>query len=111
MSKVDFKIHIRLKKDEIFFGHGIYDLLCLVEEYESLNIASKKMGMSYSKAWRIVKKAEKELSFNLIERTVGGVKGGGSVLTQDGREFMQKYKDFTDEVNDYAVASFEKYFG
>ncbi len=111
MSEMNFTLHLRLKKEEIFFGNGIYDLLLLVEKYHSLNIASAKMGMSYSKAWKIVKKAEKELSFTILERTVGGTHGGGSVITKRGKEFMKKYEAFRNEVNENAAVVFDKYFG
>ncbi len=111
MKKINYTIHVRLKKSEIFFGNGIYELLCLVDEYNSLNTASEKMGMSYSKAWRIVKKAENELEFEILHRKVGGVAGGGSALTKRGREFIKKYEDFRKEVTDNASIAFEKYFG
>ncbi len=111
MDKIKYTLHVRLKKNEIFFGNGIYELLCLVDEHKSLNVAGKKMDMSYSKAWRIVKRAESELGFEILCRRIGGAAGGGSEVTDSGREFMQKYAEFREEVNANARILFEKYFG
>ncbi len=111
MDNINFTLHVRLKKQQIFFGNGIYELLCLVDEHKSLNIASAKMGMSYSKALKIVKKAEIELCYDILHRKVGGTTGGGSELTDKGKAFMKKYEEFRKEVNENAKISFEKYFG
>lgn len=110
MSEISCKVHVRLKKDEIFFGNGICKLLELVDLHKSLNIASKEMEMSYSKAFRIVKIAETELGYKLLERSVGGPSGGGSVLTADGHIFLQTYKAFRSEVEVSTQKIFEKYF-
>lgn len=45
------------------------------------------MGLSYSKALRLVQHAEKELGFALTCKTIGGRGGGGSTLTAEARQF------------------------
>ena len=64
-----------------FFGEGPCRLLHLIEETGSLRSAAAQMGLSYSKALRLVQHAEKELGFALPCKTIGGRGGGGSTLT------------------------------
>ena len=61
-----------------FFGNGPMRLLQLIGETGSLRGAAQQMGLSYSKALAIVKRAEAELGFALTEKTIGGRGGGGS---------------------------------
>jgi molybdate transport system regulatory protein len=74
------KIHVMLCDDigERFFGEGPCRLLHRIEETGSLRAAAQAMGLSYSKALRMVKRAEKELGFALTRKTIGGRGGGGS---------------------------------
>ena len=62
---------------ERFFGEGPCRLLHLIEETGSLRSAAAQMGLSYSKALRLVQHAEKELGFALTCKTIGGGGGGG----------------------------------
>lgn len=110
MKDIECRIHVRLKTDTIFFGNGLCTLLELVEVHKSLRIASKEMGMSYSKSLRVVKIAERELDFLILERTIGGPTGGGSALTPEGKAFLTKYQAFRDEVNESMQIIFDKYY-
>lgn len=102
---------VRLYKKDKFFGPGVAQLLTLVEQKGSLRMAAGKMGMAYSKAWRLIKTAEEEAGFAFISSKVGGKNGGGAVLTPDGKAFLQKYLDFAAEVQAGAQVAFQKYFG
>jgi molybdate transport system regulatory protein len=80
------------------FGDGPYELLKRVDETHSLHRAAKEMGMAYSKAWRLIGAMEKRLGFPLIERKVGGLSGGGSRVTSQGKELMKRYNHFQKDV-------------
>lgn len=79
---------------ERFFGEGPYRLLEGVDRAGSLRSAAMEMEMSYTKALRLVKRAEEALGFPLTERTVGGKGGGGSRLTPQAKEFMEQYETY-----------------
>lgn len=79
-----------------FFGEGPYKLLCAIEETGSLRAAAASMALAYSKAIKMISNAEKALGFPLTMRSIGGKSGGGSVLTAEGREWLEKYKSFRD---------------
>jgi molybdate transport system regulatory protein len=108
--KLGFTLKISLKKDDSFFGYGIAQLLQLVLQTNSLNEASKIIGISYGKTWRIIKKAEQELGFKLLIRKAGGTNGGGSVLTEEGSVFLERYLYFVGEMNRYALPLFNECF-
>lgn len=96
--KMKPKIHVMLCDDigERFFGEGPCRLLHRIEETGSLRAAAQAMGLSYSKALRMVKRAEKELGFALTRKTIGGRGGGGSTLTDEARNFMERYEAYRD---------------
>lgn len=82
------KIHVMLCDDigERFFGEGPCRLLHRIEETGSLRAAAQAMGLSYSKALRMVKRAEKELGFALTRKT----------MTDEARNFMERYEAYRD---------------
>ena len=81
---------------EKFFGEGPARLLRGVEEYGSLRAAALSMDMAYTKALKLIRNAENALGFALIRRSAGGKDGGGSSLTEEGKEWLQRYEDYRD---------------
>ncbi len=92
------KISIRLFKGEKAFGPGIAELLENIDRDGSLHKAAKSMNIAYSKAWKILKESEKALGFELVLGKRGGVSGGGSLLSDEGREILLKYREFEKRV-------------
>lgn len=80
-----------------FFGEGPYRLLKLVEETGSLRAAALSMDMAYSKAMKLLKHAEEAMGVPLTTRCIGGKAGGGSRLTMEGKELLEKYEVFQRE--------------
>ena len=81
---------------EKFFGEGPARLLRGIEEKGSLRAAALSMGMAYTKALTLIKNAEAALDFPLVIRTTGGKSGGGSTLTEEGKEWLAKYEAYRD---------------
>ena len=111
MNRISFVVSPRIMGEEKFFGPGIAVLLHRVEEYHSIRQATLSMGMAYSKAWAIIRRAERELGFPLLNTTTGGKEGGGASLTIEGRAFLEKYDRFCALVNGHAQEDFETVFG
>ncbi|MGD9157660.1 MAG: LysR family transcriptional regulator [Desulfobacteraceae bacterium] len=107
--KVGYKIW--LDNNGKAFGEGPYRLLKLVGKTGSLNKAARGMNMSYRKAWLIIQSVEKKLGFSILERKVGGVSGGGSVITMDGKNLMRDYEKFRKDVDTSLEKLFQKHFG
>lgn len=81
---------------EKFFGEGPARLLRGIEDKGSLRAAALSMEMAYTKALMIIQHAEKNLGFSLVIRTTGGKAGGGSKLTKEGKEWLERYEKYRD---------------
>ena len=91
------KITFLDENGEKFFGEGPVRLLRGVERTGSLRAASAEMHMAYTKALKLVKNAESALGFSLINSVTGGKSGGGSSLTKEGKEWLERYEKYRDE--------------
>lgn len=92
------------------FGPGPRELLERVESEGSLRAAAISMGMAYTKASRMVKAAEASFGFPLTERTIGGVGGGGSRLTTEARDLLDRYEAFEAACEDDLRRNFSECF-
>ncbi len=93
-----------------FFGEGPYRLLKAVEETGSLHSAASSMNMAYTKALKLLSNAEKALGFQLTKRTVGGRSGGGSELTPECKDFLERYASYRDACRENNKELYDKYF-
>ena len=103
-------LSVRLFTDEKCFGPGVAALLTLVKTCHSLRAAAMEMGMAYSKAWTIIKRAEAGLGFALLSSTTGGKNGGGATLTPQAEAILAAYARYCGEVRAYAAQRFEEDF-
>ena len=103
-------VRFRLAKNDTFFGPGVAEFLILVDQSNSMQTACKEMEMSYSKGWKMLKIAEAQLGIQFLERQTGGSKGGFSVLTPEGKVFLEKFRRMEAAVQAAAEAAFEKIF-
>jgi molybdate transport system regulatory protein len=93
------------------FGIGIRELLIRVESTGSLRHAASDMGLAYSKAWQIVRRAEKHLGFTLLERQTGGAHGGGSAVSEDGKWLVGAFGALLDEADTLLDELYAEHFG
>ena len=108
--KIRIVLSVRLFTDEKCFGPGVATLLRKVQELHSLRAAAMDMNMAYSKAWTIMKKAEQELGFRLLNSTTGGRHGGGATLTEGGAQLIEAYDGFCRELQGTADRLYDTYF-
>ena len=104
-------VKLRLAKQDTFFGPGVAEFLILVDQTNSMQTACREMEMSYSKGWKIIKKAEKYLGYSLIQSRSGGAAGGSSHLTKEAKDFLSRYQDMEKELKAVTAQLFDKYFG
>ena len=81
-------VEVRGKK---CFGPGKADLLRLVGETGSISSAAREMGLSYRKAWSMVRDLNKAAITPLVVPQKGGEKGGGATLTPAGKNLLDRY--------------------
>jgi molybdate transport system regulatory protein len=94
------KIKFWLESDtgDFVLGPGTLSLLLAVAEQGSLKAGARATGLSYRAAWERLKKAEAGLGFPLLQRFSGGEGGGGSTLTAEGLELVERYRSFVQSI-------------
>jgi len=108
--KPRFKLWLSLDSDRGGFGIGKWELLDAIDKYGSLSSAVNSLGISYRKAWGDLKESEKFLGFKLIEKHRGGNLHGETVLTEQGKIFLEIFKKFYNDIEKAVDEAFEKYF-
>lgn len=101
---MDFKIRSRIwveADDQIFLGEGRVRLLKAIEEYGSLNKASKSLKMSYKKAWKLMDSVKQCANQPVIITSVGGKNGGGAKLTPYGKSLIRVFDEINEGCWDY----------
>ncbi len=96
------RLRLWLEDEGIFFGMGRVLLLDLIEEHGSLKDAASVLGMSYRAAWGKLKATEEALGTKLVETC--GSKRNGCKLTEEGRLVREKYRQWFEHVEQYAIA-------
>lgn len=104
------KIWIEVNGDTVF-GSGRCFLLQSIAKNGSINRAAKDIHISYRKALSYIKAMEERLGMKLVERRTGGRNGGGSVLTEEAKEFLKKYEKLEEGINEMLDKKFLKIFG
>ncbi len=109
---MNYKLTLRLLSDgKAFFGPGVMCLADHIENGLSLRQAAQEMGMSYSKAWRIVTDFEALAGFPLVRSRRGGSGGGGSDLTPEGKRLLDGYRAFLKKATKQCDRLFEECLG
>ncbi|NCB02415.1 MAG: LysR family transcriptional regulator [Spirochaetia bacterium] len=104
--EIKTKLYVVNSAGEKFMGIGVLWLLKEIEKQGSLLSAAKELGISYSKAYAMIQKLEKELSVDVIERKKGGAEHIGSSLTPFGENFLILYDSFQNSAKDLLLSPF-----
>jgi len=104
------KVWLEDTKGESILGNGKFELIDYIDQLGSLKAAADKLGISYRKAWGMVKDAEQKLGFCLTEKHRGGQHGGNSVLTPEGKELIEAYKELLVEFDEAIYQITKKFF-
>ena len=93
---------VKICKNRPFFSIGPMELLEKIETYSSIKKATKAMGMSYTKALRIIRTAEEELGFPIVISEKGGNNRGATRLTDKGKQVLTVFKEIYTDISAYA---------
>jgi molybdate transport system regulatory protein len=93
-KKVVVRPRIRATLGEvILIGPGKADLLAAIASTGSIRNAAEQTGMSYMRAWSLVRLMNKSFRAPLVERTRGGSARGGAALTPLGAKVLRLYQE------------------
>jgi molybdate transport system regulatory protein len=78
---------------EIALGPGKVELLEAIHATGSITKAAEQMGMSYMRAWTLIRTMNRCFKEPLVSAVRGGSKGGGGAeLTLTGRQALSLYQ-------------------
>lgn len=80
-----------------FLGEGRIELLRQIDATGSISKAAKEMKMSYKKAWQLVNSMNAQLQEPLVIGSIGGLNGGGSVLSDSGKRLIQLFTELNEK--------------
>ena len=76
----------------IAFGPGKADLLEFIAATGSIGGAASRMGMSYMRAWTLVRDMNKYFRQPVVATVRGGSQRGGAALTKTGQQALTTYR-------------------
>jgi molybdate transport system regulatory protein len=85
------------RADEAFLGGNRVGLLEAIDRFGSITRAAREVGVSYKTAWDAVDAMNNAAERPLVDRSVGGSGGGGTKLTDDGKETVRLYRVLQEE--------------
>lgn len=93
-SKYSLRPRIRMTRgDLVIIGPGKADLLEAIAETGSIRSAADAMGMSYMRAWSLIRTMNASFREPLVEKTRGGSMKGGATLTPTGERVLRIYRE------------------
>jgi molybdate transport system regulatory protein len=99
MKKVKIKGHFWVEMEEKdFLGPGRVELLERIGKFGSLRKAATSMGLSYRKAYYMIRAVNDLWSQPLVELKKGGPGGGRATLTKTGKQFVINYHQITQNI-------------
>lgn len=73
-------------------GPGKADLLEAIADTGSISAAARQTGMSYRRAWLLMNAMNRSFKQPLVDTAIGGKGGGGSRITDFGRDVLRRYR-------------------
>lgn len=91
MTEIELQIHVK-REGKLLLNPERAILLKAVRQTGSLLTASRKTGISYNKAWKILDHMNQALQNPVIEKLRGGKGGGGANITAFGAMVLTEYE-------------------
>ncbi len=107
--KTKFKLWLSTEDAEGVFGDGKWRLLKNIDAKGSLRAASQSLHISYRKAWGDLKKTQQYLDIPLVQKQRGGIQGGETTLTEEGKKWVKAYTGFRTDIERAIEKAYEKH--
>ena len=106
---MEIKSRIWIEKDGVpFLGFGRIKLLKMIDDKMSINSAAKELKMSYRKAWNLINDMNVMTDVPVVETNIGGKDGGGTKLTEYGKQLINDFETINSNCIDYLEKEFKK---
>ena len=90
------------------FGPGKAELLEYIAATGSIRTAAQEIGMSYPRAWTLVREMNALFTGPLVTRTRGGGSGGGAELTPLGEQVLKLYNAMAAACHEATATDWER---
>lgn len=111
MTTFNIKSKVWLEREgDLVFGEGKVRILEAVQREGSLNKAAESLGMSFRHAWGYISAVEKRLGTKLLDKKKGGKDKGGSILTNEALELINKFQKLNQDVKEFSDKKYEEIF-
>lgn len=108
-KKTNIRFSFRVYKGDVpFLGPGRVQLMEGILKHGSIAKAAKDMGMSYRKAWQLVKDINAIAEKPLVEKRLGGKYGGGAAVTPAGERAIKSYYKLRQKADHFFSSSITK---
>lgn len=104
------QLQLVTKEDDTVINEEGFRLLAEVKKEQSIVAAAKNLGISYRKAWGLLREIESVLGFQLTGKHRGGKAGGKTDLTPEGIELIDAYLNLKTELEEKVHDSIKKFF-
>jgi molybdate transport system regulatory protein len=78
--------------EKVALGPGKAELLAFIDTTGSIREAAERMGMSYMRAWKLIKTMNACFREPVVTACRGGRNHGGASLTETGRSALKLYR-------------------
>ena len=106
------KTNVWIEKDgQVVLSRWRIALLQAVQETGSISAAAQRMGIPYHRAWDKIHECEERLGFGLLTTQTGGLGGGGARLTPEGADYVSRFLQFSQGLDQLIGERFAEAFG
>ncbi len=89
-QRVRFRVDF---SDRCSVGEGKIALLETIDLCGSISQAARDLGMSYRRAWLLLRSLNLSFDTAVVTTREGGSNGGGATVSKFGRELIQAFRD------------------
>lgn len=106
----ELRPRFRIASDDgtVVLGPGKADLLDAIAHTGSIRAAAEELGMSYMRAWTLVRTMNAAFRSPLVEKERGGAEQGGAQLTPAGRDVLRLYRSMEEKAGRAVAGVWEK---
>jgi len=95
-SQLQASLAVNSQEGDVF-SHSQVELLSAIDKCGSITGAAKHVGISYKTAWDRIDTMNNISATALVERSSGGAKGGGTLLTEFGHQVIEGFAALQEE--------------
>jgi len=110
LARPSGRLWVENSEGETLMSWARATVLDRIENKGSLRAAAQSMGISYVKAWRLVKLMNSTFPKPLVKLNSGGSGGGGAKVTEEGKQASNAYWRLIEEFNQLELTRFSGQF-